>query len=928
MNILLLKGFNNYFNRIVKKHTNIADYKSAVTSYLDYTGINFNPNDGVMTNLVIGSPTQLDNSAAIDWETLGTPDYLVCYEMEGNPLAAVIKSRWFILEIERTRNGQYKLTIKRDVVADNYDNIVSAPCFIKRAMIDETNPFILNSEGMLYNQIKKSELQLTDLSETPWIVGYINKKSLNTFTTRYTISSNTGSHTFSNIDTVESVMLHSNDSSGNEYDITLNYKGTSDTYGYTFDPNTHILTWNIAQTLLSTSYLLIEAGASKNITITTYQEPASYVNAEDLPWDFDPNATALGKVKNDMIDVDMFGWNKINATTGRQVSFGAFLNKDAQGKWVPISSSSIWASAGSVQTADNSAWYPIYSSQYDVSTTSNLNSFISNTYSALANPSTEATITDIDIAKILADGGLSYCAVDPSSYNNKLVKYNGYYYQISIGAQQEDYHTYEFTQATDAVNGLYSKIHANYSAIAGKTWPTGVTWTEQDGSNASLNAFRGTFYSQSYPITITPYALTAVDVSIKIPASGIRNTCLDAPYDIFAIPFNRVEIKTAQVNTDIDITQQLVQKLALELGSNLYDIQLLPYCPILNVPYAAGKIQEIGSEGINYTYIKDSSNNIKNIVYFCSTSKATFDIDVDLHIYAYTLNSSINKKIDSETVFYRLVSPNYNGQFEFKVANNNAAIDKVNIDLEYKPFVPYIHVSPVWNNDGLYGGDYNDARGLICGGDFSLPIVNDAWKQYQIQNKNYQNIFDRQIQNMNTQHALMQRSKDLESIIGTVTAPIAGAAVGSQAGPWGALAGAGIGAVTGLLSQVGRGIDTSIENQALFEKEGLAKDTFRYNLQNIQALPYSISKVSSFNNNNKIFPFIEKYEATSAEVNALIEKINYTSMELGVVSTISNYIVSGNKYFISGDIIRLDNITEDSHMAEAIYLEINKGVYM
>ena len=117
-------------------------------------------------------------------------------------------------------------------------------------------------------------------------------------------------------------------------------------------------------------------------------------------------------------------------------------------------------------------------------------------------------------------------------------------------------------------------------------------------------------------------------------------------------------------------------------------------------------------------------------------------------------------------------------------------------------------------------------------------------------------------------------------------------------------------------------------DEALFEKEGLAKDTFRYNLQNIQALPYSISKVSSFNNNNKIFPFIEKYEATSAEVNALIEKINYTSMELGVVSTISNYIVSGNKYFISGDIIRLDNITEDSHMAEAIYLEINKGVYM
>lgn len=62
MNILLLRGFNNYFNRIVKKYSTIADYKTNSSSFLDLANINFNPNDGVVTELVIGSANQLENN--------------------------------------------------------------------------------------------------------------------------------------------------------------------------------------------------------------------------------------------------------------------------------------------------------------------------------------------------------------------------------------------------------------------------------------------------------------------------------------------------------------------------------------------------------------------------------------------------------------------------------------------------------------------------------------------------------------------------------------------------------------------------------------------------------------------------------------------------------------------------------------------------
>lgn len=65
MNILLLRGFNNYFNRVVKKYSTLADYQSNSASYLDLANINFNPNDGVATELVIGSTNQKENNAPL-----------------------------------------------------------------------------------------------------------------------------------------------------------------------------------------------------------------------------------------------------------------------------------------------------------------------------------------------------------------------------------------------------------------------------------------------------------------------------------------------------------------------------------------------------------------------------------------------------------------------------------------------------------------------------------------------------------------------------------------------------------------------------------------------------------------------------------------------------------------------------------------------
>lgn len=68
-------------------------------------------------------------------------------------------------------------------------------------------------------------------------------------------------------------------------------------------------------------------------------------------------------------------------------------------------------------------------------------------------------------------------------------------------------------------------------------------------------------------------------------------------------------------------------------------------------------------------------------------------------IYEYDLATDI--KVSDNCDSYRLVSPNYNGIFEFSLAKNGGSVDLFNVDYTYKPHNPYIHVNPKFA--GIYG---------------------------------------------------------------------------------------------------------------------------------------------------------------------------------------------------------------------------------
>ena len=163
---LLLLHYNNYFNRIIKKEDTIAAYKAADAAYEEASDINFNPGDGLNTSLVLGLG---QTGLLFKGDEF---DYLVAYDVINNE--NVINSRWFIVEQDRKRGGQYELTLKRDVIADNYNKVINSPIFLEKGFIDDVNdPLLYNSESMKLNQIKQLEIPLMDETKSGWVVGYI-----------------------------------------------------------------------------------------------------------------------------------------------------------------------------------------------------------------------------------------------------------------------------------------------------------------------------------------------------------------------------------------------------------------------------------------------------------------------------------------------------------------------------------------------------------------------------------------------------------------------------------------------------------------------------------------------------------------------------------------------------------------------------------
>ncbi len=459
-----------------------------------------------------------------------------------------------------------------------------------------------------------------------------------------------------------------------------------------------------------------------------------------------------------------------------------------------------------------------------------------------------------------------------------------------------------------STNSSYAIFNSAVNGLRSTNLPYG--YITNDANDNSYYAYLDTTY---YNIVLYEADYLDGELALTIPKNYPE--LVDAPYSMFCVPYPMDGEKYVTNGTNYTMTNDIALGIANTIantlqpgdsGGSLYDLQLLPYCPIKDI--VDGKIYD------NTVPVYDN-NHIQFAEFYFAIS-SNFDVDIP-----YTITIEDNK-LSNELDLYRIVSPNLSSYDQFSPAINNG-VDRIHVNCTYKPYNPYINVHIDYRN--LYGKDFDDGRGLICTGDFSLPLITDAWTQYEIQNKNYQNIFARQQNSLK----LQQKWEKAESITGAITGTVSGAVGGAMSG---ALVGGGVGAIAGgvvggVASAAGGITDIVKTSQLQSETLSLNKDMFNYNNQNIQALPYGLAKNSGFFKNNKLFPFIEYYTCTERERKAFIDKLKYTGMTVGRTGTLSEFIKPELSY-IQGKLIRVDEINCDYHVLNDISTELQKGIYI
>lgn len=811
MKTLYYLSFNNYYNRLMKRHENVTEYLSAGAIPCGTSpDVNFFVNDGIYAQ---HTPyINLLNDI---------PDYLLVMN-EGE-----IESRWFVTECRyNTGKTQYICSLYRDLIAEFWPQIVDKPFFCEKGWLSTFDSGIFNDEAITTNQIKRSEYFLEDKTGCPWIVGYYQPRK------------------------------------PDSTDENIPFTHTAPT------PNTTV------NGIQSWEY---------------YNKTASWVD--------DWNLSLYYMEKKVFSDNVM--WHIPFRPGVKGTPWKGSTVRDNWQSWMTSST-----------FAERAAYY----------------SGLGNYPNAFRARFTEYTGHSFDNSTRATWNGLDGLIIKDSLTDS--------YYEVNIKKTQ---HNVEI-QPIDPSSSL------------------GVTMTEMlaivDSNFNKVFDMEGTpnEYNYEYSCTYTRYEVELIPATFysgNIKISGNRKTLIDAPYSMFCMPYGYQEylrpgddilVPRYEISTSGEISLQIASAIAAAKsgGNVLYDLQLLPYCPIeflRNKPDIVGPgiSLNIGRmiEGVDYDLAFNSDNTPIGIIFWAEQSSGKFTIDLPVGLGRFNSNnmgemSALEFKVGNQTEFLRLCSPNYNGVFEFSPYKNRG-VDYFQVSFTYKPYQPFIQLAP--NFKELYGRNYNDGRGLILGGDFSLPIMEDKWQTYQINNKNYQGMFNRQIENMEVQHKYQRRQDILNAITGTAQGGVTGGMAGGMAGgPWGAVAGAAVGTIA---SGAGGILDVQASDALRAEAIDYSKDLFGMQLDNIKALPMALTRVSAYNIQNKLFPFIEAYDCTAQEKQAVRNKIIYNGMTIGRIGTISEFSNGDEEWtYVKGQLIRLTGIAEDSHVVNTIANELYKGVFV
>lgn len=871
---LQILNFKNYTDRICNRLETVNEYRQyALHELLD---IQFNMGDGIRT-------TQIVN---VDLATSG--NYLVVSENN------VVLSRWYIMETDWLRMGQVRLHLKRDVIDDYILDIKDKDFIIKRGLISpdagqELSPEIFNDEAIKVNRVRAGEVLIKEnTNSTPYIIAYTDK----TTPLKYS---------YSDVYDIENIRKAAELPFGDIPEIAAVFTSTSTqqpTYSYQL------------KTAISSPIVNVYANAFYD---DGYWEmyKYSYRGGSNSITAASPNIRFGGwQVQND-------GSGYHNSSFSPQPADYLPRSMFSQKNTTPIRLQDI--PIYKMEPAEfNSACQAVLQNRYQPNVNEvpweEIREALGYYFDPVTNTSTSTGVGQ----KIW---GIRRSATDGTVY------YDYYRFTITLSQSEEAYNINSNDGA--AFNTLYNNVATVFDPFEGQGGGTERSGLLLLGGHETVN------------ISLNYLGNSLNDSKTIEPGVSERHPNSSGLYDIIFAPYTNGTINTANsgnVSITAEDTLRFFQALAEINSAAIYDIQIVPYGPR-------------ATEGHNLVY--KQLDNLPIVACIGATDRQPLRLDyafqiprsalqngavkdalTDIDVSSGTTYYYKEQKIHHMTDMFRICDPGYNGVFEFSAAANDG-FDGINVYVNLRPYNPFIHVAPMFG--GLYATDdelslfKNDPRGLTCGSNFSVTTKSDAWATYELNNKNYQQMFNRQIQNLEVTHDIQDTQQIWNAVSGTLGGAVSGTATGAMSGnPIAAVAG---GLVGGIGSAVTGVADYNILQDQQAEQLAYTKDMFNFQLDNIKALPDSITRIGQQSQLFRYFPYIEYYTCTAVEREIVDKYLTYNSMTINAINKLGYYIDDFNAQelgivqFIQAIPIRM-NINEATDTANEIGRQLSRGIYV
>lgn len=780
-------------------------------------------------------------------EELSTPNYLLLEDKVLNKI-----TKWFVIECTMTRGLQYSLTIRRDVIADYFDTIRKSPCIIQKGFVDNSSVLVFNKEEQEYNKIKTKEILIKDYTKSAWIVGFIGRDA------------------------------------ASDNDITVSSAYKQNDILEDFDYN------SLPQSVKDC--MVLPGGTVTNTIVKPFEDKSNVVI--QMPLEL-ITASAYGNNYYHLNGNCYTNGNGVRTTaptlageTNPSIAVGYYGTKElTTSRPNPSNKPSIW-NTSTVLSSENNETYNID---------------IINEILRLMKPNISSNSIDFYNQMFASLLDTSAYINYKSNYDDKICKINNVFYRCKLKTN-ETINLYKVSSVSD-LNTLKDNYLTNYQL-----------------ENINVHNYDNLSYVENRTPSDIPYItvygttervyleLTQINTDTTTIIPKVRNHLYDAPYDMFVMPYSD-DFKYAYNNTiytcDKDLYLNMAVEISQALGEKAYDIQIVPYCPFT-------ELYDSGLDPTDFVYdfsllsavpIKASDNaTILGHYYFATQSSGKQVVTINETLLR--LNNGESYKEITQLYKYILCSPNEDSKWEFNPAMNKG-VRIFNYSFDYKPYSSYIKLQPKW--DYLYGAsEYNgltDKRGLVYNGQYSITQLSSAWENYINNNKNYQQIFDTNINTELTKFNMNQTAQ-WETV---------------------GMRNFSLNPVKAVLGIIGEDKQMEFDKKVFDVDLAAQRKLFGYQLDNIQNQPDTIRKLTSINIDFRIYPFVEIYEATEEEQLIFRDNIKYNGMTIMATGYIENYLKPNDETFIKATLIRFNEFVgqeNDYTLVQNINFELDKGIYI